>query len=127
MGKKKKIFYLDDDRDDLHFFKEAGENLGHRITLYSNGEELIQDLKQTSDFPDVIFLDVHMPILNGSEILSVLKNTQEFSSIPVVMISGAYPKKLVKYLLDTGADHLMKKPTASMNFALAEALNEVFP
>lgn len=126
MGKQKKIFYLDDDRDDLDFFKEAGENLGHQITLYSSGEELMQDLKTQNYFPDVIFLDVHMPILNGIEILSLLKNTQEFSKIPVVMISGAYPKKLVKYLLSTGANHLMKKPTANMNFALAETLREVF-
>lgn len=126
MKKFKKISYLDDDNDDLDYFKEGAENLGHHVTLYSKGQELIQDLKTQSNIPDIIFLDVHMPILDGKEILSLLKNSTEFQSIPVVMISGAYPKKLVKYLLDNGANHLMKKPTANMQFAVEEALKEIF-
>ena len=126
MKRSRNIFYLDDDTDDLDYFKEGAERLGHHVTLYSKGQELIQDLKVQKSLPDIIFLDVHMPILDGKEILILLKNTPAFKSIPVVMISGAYPKKLVKYLLDNGANHLMKKPTANMQFALQEALDEIF-
>jgi len=109
MKNSKLLFYLDDDVDDLFFFKLAAEKLGHRVSTFSEGPEMLQAMKFQPDKPDVIFLDVHMPILNGEEILNVIKHTEEIKHIPVVMISGAYPKKLAKYFTEMGVNYLMKK------------------
>lgn len=103
------IFYLDDDNDDLDFFKEVAESLGHTVSIFSNGNLLLEAL-HSREKPDVIFLDIHMPVLNGEEILNIIKNSDDWNEIPVVMVSGAYPKKLIKYFLDIGVNYLMKKP-----------------
>ena len=59
--------------------------------------------------PDVIFLNIHMPILNGEEVLSIIKNSGQWKQIPV-MVSSAYPKKLARHFLETGTNYLMKRP-----------------
>ena len=105
----KLLYYLDDDSDDLEFFKEAADNSGHHTMLFHNGHEMLLVLRTVTKKPDIIFLDIHMPILNGMEMLDVLKKSDEWKDIPVVMLSGAYPKKLVRHFLDVGANYLMKK------------------
>jgi CheY-like chemotaxis protein len=116
------IYYLDDDIDDLYFFKEVAESMGHIVMIFISGHELLKALNAKSPHPDVIFLDIHMPVLNGEEILNVLKKSDEYKHIPIVMISGAYPKKLVKHYLEAGANYLMKKPSYN---DLKPALTEV--
>lgn len=110
MKANQQIFYLDDDIDDLYFFKEVAEGMGHTVTIFINGNEMLKALKKPENQPDVIFLDIHMPVFNGEEILNILKKSDDTRHIPVVMISGAYPKKLVRHYLEAGANYLMKKP-----------------
>ena len=102
------IFYLDDDMDDIYLFRQAASRLGHKSMAFMDGQKMLSALNEAKIKPSVIFLDVHMPILNGQEILKVLKSS-EWKDIPVVMISGAYPKKLVRYFIAAGADYMMKK------------------
>lgn len=113
MKASKLIYYLDDDTDDLYFFKDVAESLGHTVQIFINGSVMLQALERKNPLPDIIFLDIHMPVFNGEEILNVLKKDPNWKQIPVVMISGAYPKKLVRNYLEAGANYLMKKPTAS--------------
>ncbi len=126
MKKNKLLYYLDDDKDDLDFFKDAAERVGYKVLLFDSGHELLGSLRLEREQPDAIFLDVHMPILNGQEILNVIKNS-EWGEIPVVMISGAYPKKLAKQFMETGASYLMKKRTSlpDLESAITEALQTV--
>ena len=123
MKTSKLLFYLDDDIDDLSFFKQAGEDLGHHVSTFRNGNELLYALRHELDKPDIIFLDIHMPILNGEEILNIIKKSEDYKHIPTVMISGAYPKKLVNDYLKNGANYLMKKPTLNdLRLALERVL-----
>jgi CheY-like chemotaxis protein len=107
------IYYLDDDLDDLEFFKEVAESLGHSVKVFLDGSKMLFILENTEEKPDVIFLDVHMPILNGEEILNVIKRSDNLKHIPIVMVSGAYPRKMVRNYLDLGVNYLMKKPHAN--------------
>lgn len=108
MMEPKFIYYLDDDKDDLDFFRDATKALGHEVMTFQNGNEMLSALRYGKQ-PDIIFLDIHMPILKGEEMLQILKKSEEWKHLPVVMISGAYPKKLVRYYLEVGANYLMKK------------------
>lgn len=109
MKKKKSIYYLDDDHDDLGFFKEITEELGHAVKVFSDGRKLLLVLEIQDEKPDVIFLDIHMPVLNGEEILEIIKKSDDLKDIPVVMVSGAYPKKLLQYCSDMGVSCLVKR------------------
>ncbi|RZJ33407.1 MAG: response regulator [Flavobacterium sp.] len=127
MTTSKLLYYLDDDLDDLEFFKDAAEELGHQAVIFRTGQDMLQSLRIEEDKPDAIFLDIHMPILNGAEILQILKNSKDWKNFPVVMISGAYPKKLVRHFQDAGADFLMKKPpSGEFKNVLEQALSETF-
>jgi CheY-like chemotaxis protein len=103
------IYYLDDDTDDLYFFKEVAENMGHNVSIYINGKVMLNALEKEK-LPDIIFLDIRMPVFNGQQILDVIKSSDQMNHIPVVMISGAYPKSAISQYLDSGANYLMKKP-----------------
>lgn len=109
MKKAKTIYYLDDDFDDLGFFKEIAEELGHNVKVFSDGRKMLLVLEIQDEKPDVIFLDIHMPVLNGEEILEIIKKSNVLKHIPVVMVSGAYPKKLIQHCSDMGVTCLVKR------------------
>jgi CheY-like chemotaxis protein len=128
---KSYCFYcLDDDIDDLELFHHAVAALGHRASLFMNADVMLTALAN-SPLPDAIFLDIHMPMMNGEEMLTLLRRSEHLKHIPVVMISGACPKKLVRSLTDEGACGLMKKPHGtpwkdSLMHTLTESLYPIF-
>jgi CheY-like chemotaxis protein len=123
MKENQRIYYLDDDIDDLHIFQDVAEGLGHKVSIFISGNEMLRALNN-DPLPDIIFLDIHMPVFNGEEILNVIKNNESWKQVPVVMISGAYPKKLVRYYLEVGANYLMKKPVYNdLKSSLAHVLS----
>jgi len=123
MDRAKLLFYVDDDTDDLFFFKDATADLGHNVVVFTDGHHMLEVLRKQDEKPDIIFLDLQMPILDGDEILNILKKSDEYKHIPVVMISGAFPKKLVRQLFEAGAGYLMKKPTR--NAELKKTIEEI--
>ncbi|MGL2967076.1 response regulator [Flavobacterium sp. XGLA_31] len=121
------IYYLDDDIEDVDFFKEVAESLGHIVKGFTDGGRLLMTLELKEEKPDLIFLDVHMPILNGQEILEVIKRSDTLKHIPIVMVSGAYPKKLVRHFSELGVNYLMKKSHVhDYKAAVEEVLNSYF-
>jgi CheY-like chemotaxis protein len=74
MENPRRLYYLDDDTDDLHFFREAAESLGHNVEIFVNGTMMLKALKKET-LPDIIFLDIRMPVFDGEQILDILKRT----------------------------------------------------
>ena len=109
MKKSKYIYYLDIQNEDLYFFKHAIEGLGHKISIFRDGHKMIQNLSQLEIKPDVLLLSNHMPVLDGKELIIILKNSENLNGIPVIMICSALPKKLIKSYAAAGIKHIMKK------------------
>lgn len=91
MTSRHTILYAEDDLDDLFMVKKAFEVHDHIQVMHaSNGEEALQHLfsMHNDDVkPCLIILDINMPILNGREALTKIKNVEEFKEIPVVLFS----------------------------------------
>jgi CheY-like chemotaxis protein len=86
----KKVLLIDDDTDDREMFCEAIESIAPDFICCTapNGKKALIELKNTnSALPDLIFLDVNMPIMNGWQRLSALKEQESFKAIPVIMYS----------------------------------------
>lgn len=62
--------------------------------------------------PDVIFLDLNMPLLNGRKCLAVLKKTLFLQHIPIIIYSTTSNKKEIQEITEQGASYfLIKKPS----------------
>jgi CheY-like chemotaxis protein len=87
--KKIIILAVDDDPDDIDFFRDAVNDVGEPIecVVCSNGREALQKLETMRQLPDLIFMDVNMPGLTGVDCLRHLRSDERYKDIPVVMHS----------------------------------------
>ena len=86
------VLLIDDDEDDAQFFSEALSEIAPDLGLeYCNsGKQALDKLDHPqSRTPDIIFLDLNMPALNGWECLRELKKKAGLQQIPIVMYSTA--------------------------------------
>lgn len=86
----KTVFLIDDDCDDREIFEESlySLNLNLNFVDAKNGAEALKKLQQP-DFkkPDLIFLDLNMPIMDGRQFLVEVKKNEKYSDIPVIIYS----------------------------------------
>lgn len=85
---QKKFLIVDDDSDDSTLFTEALTAVEPSIVCYSatDGSEALEKLKDSKiEQPDIIFLDLNMPGMNGWECLTKLKAEDRYRSIPVII------------------------------------------
>ncbi len=84
------ILYAEDDQDDFESVKEALEQLSSNFTLFhvKNGTEAMAYLnKEQSKLPDLIVLDLNMPIMDGKEVLLSLKQHDLYRTIPIMVFT----------------------------------------
>ncbi|NJN27022.1 MAG: response regulator [Cyclobacteriaceae bacterium] len=84
------IIVAEDDIDDRMLMQDAFSEIGiyHTNMEYvENGDELLDRLKHGKKLPSLIFLDLNMPKMDGRETLKVLKNSERFKHIPVIIFS----------------------------------------
>lgn len=110
-----KIFLLaDDDADDTELFCDALEAIDPSIICYcaTDGKNVLEILQNaTFKKPQIIFLDINMPGMNGWECLKQLKDSEASKHIPVLMYSTSIHQKEADYALDMGALCFFTKPT----------------
>jgi CheY-like chemotaxis protein len=109
---KKLILVVDDDNDDVFLFREAVKKINkdyHCLTA-SNGEEALEVLETASIIPDIIFMDINMPRMNGKECLKHLKNNPQFSAIPITIYSTSNREHEIEEIYKLGAVDFFTKP-----------------
>ncbi len=110
----KKFLLADDDQDDTDLFHEALRNIDQSIELYSaqNGKEALKKLTQQQADPEIIFLDINMPEMNGWDCLVNLKKNHQLKDIPVVMFSTSPASLNGKKAIEAGAVGFLEKPSS---------------
>ncbi len=108
----KNIFLAEDDADDQFLFTDALREIDDtiKVQIANNGKETIEALKKLSILPDVIFLDLNMPYMNGFECLSKLKNDVRLSQLPVVIFTTSQNPADVEATHQLGANVFLSKP-----------------
>lgn len=106
------ILYADDDFDDRMLFTEAFSEIEQPVSCITvcDGKQLLQTLKNASELPDVIFLDINMPVMDGRECLIALKRDRRLRNIPVVIYSTTSSQSEIKGYLQLGATSFIQKP-----------------
>jgi CheY-like chemotaxis protein len=109
----KKLFIIDDDGEDQEIFMEALKEVDPEIVCYSasSGDDAMRKLKEEMLFyPDLIFLDMNMPKLNGKQVLKELKDVSALRRIPVIMYSTSFAPRDIEEIEKLGAVHHLLKP-----------------
>ncbi len=108
------ILLADDDVDDQMLFQDAVEEIEEDIrirTVYS-GEQLMRLLtKPDAMLPDLIFLDLNMPMKNGHECLEEIRTNDKLKHIPVAIFSTSMSQGDVDRTLLNGANVYIRKPS----------------
>jgi CheY-like chemotaxis protein len=91
----KSLLLIEDDKDDQDFFLEIIESIDTTIacTIAQNGKKALQYLLSESTTPELIFLDLNMPVMNGYQFLHCLfkeKKYETFAYIPVVVLTTSH-------------------------------------
>jgi DNA-binding NtrC family response regulator len=113
MKKQLSILIVDDDPDDRTFFIEAAKEVDENIECITanNGQKALELLKnRLSSLPDLIFLDIRMPLLNGKKCLLEIKNNELLKHIPVIIYTTSKVVEESVELKKLGALHFISKP-----------------
>src|SRR3954466_7950839 len=111
---KKYVFLLvDDDMDDSELFQEALTEIDSTIIFHhaENGEDALKKL-DPFQLPDLMFLDINMPRINGWECLRLMKNNPVFRKIPVIVYSTSSHQEEVNSAIALGAYNFYTKPSS---------------
>jgi CheY-like chemotaxis protein len=127
LDKSKLCYLIDDDTDDQEIFSLALENLGKNIRciMAKNGEDGIRKLNGSKFVPDVIFLDLNMPRMNGIECLKEIKKIEHLRTTRVIIYSTSDQHEMRDLTSRLGADDFILKPSSLST--LTQVLTEIFP
>jgi CheY-like chemotaxis protein len=111
---RKRILLADDDEDDCILFEDALKEIcpeRSNLTTTNDGFRLMQLLKSPAPHsPDIIFLDLNMPVKNGFQCLSEIRKNKDLKSIPVVIFSTTAQKEAIDKVYEGGASLYIRKP-----------------
>ena len=108
------ITLADDDEDDRLFFTDAFEELKINtvVNTFKNGRELINFLNRPETvLPNIVFLDLNMPILNGIDCLKEIKQNEKFKDIAIAIYSTSSSENDIENTFVLGANIYIKKPS----------------
>jgi CheY-like chemotaxis protein len=109
-----RILMADDDETDRELFIEAIKetNADCLVDQVKNGLEALDYLRQARLQPDLIFLDLNMPVMGGREALIELKASEKLRVIPVFVLSTSSAKSDVMESYAAGANLFLVKPAS---------------
>lgn len=116
-GKPLKVLIADDDEGDRYILKLAFQEIiaSFELEFAFDGQKVLDCLNEKlihrTEFPDVIFLDLNMPIKDGREALSEIRANPTFRNIYIVIYSTSNSPEDRQSTLDMGADCYYTKPS----------------
>ena len=111
-----KVLAVDDNRTNLHILQVFLKKLGHQVITAENGEEAVQLF--ASEQPDIVLLDIMMPVMDGFEAARQIKAMTKERWTPVIFLSALNRDENLVEGLEAGADDYLTKP---INFVVLEA------
>ena len=108
-----RILLVEDDKDDRFFFADSLKDLALSVELIitSGGEEAIEYLCDTENpKPNIIFLDLNMPKMNGIECLTYIRKETAHKEIPCIILSTSIAANDINESYKNGANLYFEKP-----------------
>jgi CheY-like chemotaxis protein len=123
----KNILLVDDSTNDVILIKSAlkDAHFGNEIIVAEDGEEALDFLYKRGKFSDYsgsapvfILLDIKLPLMNGIEVLKLIRSDATFKHIPIIMLTSSRDTHDLKECYDNGANSFVVKPVNINDFML---------
>lgn len=108
VGDKRTVLVVDDYDDAREMYAEYLEFAGFRVETARDGAEAVE--KANSAQPDVILMDLSLPVMDGWEATRRLKSAEDTRDIPVVALTGHVLAGSSEVAKEAGADEFLAKP-----------------
>ncbi|OFX41055.1 MAG: two-component system response regulator [Bacteroidetes bacterium GWA2_40_14] len=121
----KNILLVDDNENDVILVKSAlqGVHFGNKIIVAEDGEEALDFLYKRGkfidnpiDLPIFILLDIKMPLMDGIEVLKIIRADTTFNNIPIIMLTSSRDSNDLQECYDHGANSFVVKPVDIADF-----------
>lgn len=106
------VLLVEDDEDDREiFFSIVEDNYpGISLSTAENGQKALESLHRSSSLPDIIFLDLNMPLMNGRQFMEAIKADQLLGHLPVIILSTSSDNRTIADMKALGASKFITKP-----------------
>ena len=105
---EKNVLVVDDNKINLNLMVKVLERMKINVTPALGGEEAIEKAKE--EVFDLIFMDYHMPNLDGIETTKIIRNIEGYREIPIIALTADVQDKTKEEVLRAGMRELISKP-----------------
>ena len=102
------ILYVEDNEDNIYMLSKRLKKKGFEITIAKDGEEGLKAARNLK--PDLILMDLSLPLLDGWEATRILKSEPETKRIPIIALSAHAMQEHKDKALEAGCDDYDTKP-----------------
>ncbi|HYW58858.1 MAG TPA: response regulator [Polaromonas sp.] len=120
------VLLVEDNEDDVFLIREAFEAVKFRVNLHhvNDGEKCLKFLRNQGDYvaapsPDVILLDLHMPLMDGREVLAEIVKDEKLKHLPVIVLTTSHEAKDIERMYSLRCNSYITKPVDFNNFVTA--------
>ena len=106
---RKKILIIDDSELVLAMAKDALDQAGYQVVTATNGIEANRYIF-SKERPDLIIMDIMMPMLDGNKKAKILKENEVSRDIPILLLSSKSKEEMRQLAEESGADGYILKP-----------------
>jgi CheY-like chemotaxis protein len=118
------VYLVDDDVDDLTIVQDALAEYSYKgpVSTIPNGVILLKQLESASNRPNLIILDLNMPMLDGFTVLKRIKDSPQLKSIPVIILTASSNKADELRCFELGCEFFFNKPVRIAEYATLTAI-----
>ena len=117
------VLLVEDNEDDVYLTREAFESGGLRVNLHhvDNGVKCLQFLRREGIYgdaptPDIILLDMHMPLMDGHDVLTEIVKDPKLQHLVVVVLTTSGEASDIRKMYDLRCNSYITKPVDFDNF-----------
>ncbi len=111
---KKVVLIVEDDLKSLKLFRDLLQATGYAILEATNGKKAVELAREKK--PDLILMDIQMPVMDGFEATKILKADAETRNIPIIALTSYAMKEDDEKMREAGCDGYITKPIDTREF-----------
>lgn len=105
-----RILYVEDNDDNIFMLTSRLKKLGYTVDVARDGQDGVEQAKATK--PDLILMDLGLPVLDGWAATAMLKNDPETAAIPIIVLTAHAMRNELDRAIEAGCDDHDTKPVS---------------